>query len=539
MVKFSNLINNKNLIPQNKINEKSAFTIKNFDKSIKLDLNPIDKIYIEPKDSRNKQYFEQEILTDDFDFNEIMQNYQFEFKTDDDQIKKTDDDYYQFKNKYNKDYEIFDEVQNLSESESNSLLKDYNFSNKITKKLYNLEAVIDMDYIEDVKDKNTNYQFIDEKISYTDVKIIDISTDSKKRPINSVKFLDNSIIASYGYGSDPKAYENTGIVCIYDLNIKYQAKAILEANSTITSLATDPDDSNSLYGGLYSGQLVKWDLRAKKTPVLSTKLTDLKYGDKFFLSPITAVEVTKYQNQNYLVSCGSDGRICQFNIKDFRFIISPDYVHDAVQHATAFAIPNTEMSSFAISSLFENIHIGEWKAKSNMRSSEPKVLGRNAGNVTCLDYVQPQSRNFDDDINYCMLSCASDGMVKLWNQNWSSSPLLTYEVCEDFLTNVKWLPMNSCMFMTADSQGSLYYYNLEYSLEDYQYMDTISDSNQIITDLCVHTGLGVNNFAVGDYVGNLYYCKSNKECDKNTDKFKQTIRILRDELNLLKDFSNN
>jgi hypothetical protein len=44
MTKFSNLINNKNLIPSNKNSEKSSFTIKNFDKSIKLDLNPIEKV---------------------------------------------------------------------------------------------------------------------------------------------------------------------------------------------------------------------------------------------------------------------------------------------------------------------------------------------------------------------------------------------------------------------------------------------------------------------------------------------------------------
>lgn len=72
----------------------------------------------------------------------------------------------------------------------------------------------------------------------------------------------------------------------------------------------------------------------------------------------------------------------------------------------------------------------------------------------------------DDDINYCMLSSSTDGCVKLWNQNYSHSPLLTYEVGEDALSCVRWLPVNSCMFMAADAQGSLYYYNLEYSLED-------------------------------------------------------------------------
>jgi len=59
-------------------------------------------------------------------------------------------------------------VHNLSESEANILLKDYNFSNKITKKLYNLEAVIDTEIIEETNKKsivkNKNMQFIDEKI---------------------------------------------------------------------------------------------------------------------------------------------------------------------------------------------------------------------------------------------------------------------------------------------------------------------------------------------------------------------------------------
>lgn len=34
-------------------------------------------------------------------------------------------------------------------------------------------------------------------------------------------------------------------------------------------------------------------------------------------------------------------------------------------------------------------------------------------------------------------------------------------------------------------------------------MDCISDGNQIITDICVHSGMGVNNYAAGDYLGNL------------------------------------
>jgi len=60
-------------------------------------------------------------------------------------------------------------------------------------------------------------------------------------------------------------------------------------------------------------------------------------------------------------------------------------MHEAVQHSTAFAIPKTEMSSFAIASLFDSITIGDWKAKANNRTAEPKILQKMSGNLTCMD----------------------------------------------------------------------------------------------------------------------------------------------------------
>lgn len=60
-------------------------------------------------------------------------------------------------------------------------------------------------------------------------------------------------------------------------------------------------------------------------------------------------------------------------------------MHDAVQNSTAFAVPKTEMSSFAIASLFDSITIGDWKAKANSRTTEPKILQRMSGNLTCMD----------------------------------------------------------------------------------------------------------------------------------------------------------
>jgi len=51
----------------------------------------------------------------------------------------------------------------------------------------------------------------------------------------------------------------------------------LFANSLISSIVYDPNDINIIYGGLSNGQVVKWDVREKKYPILSTKINETKH----------------------------------------------------------------------------------------------------------------------------------------------------------------------------------------------------------------------------------------------------------------------
>lgn len=44
--------------------------------------------------------------------------------------------------------------------------------------------------------------------------------------------------------------------------------------------------------------------------------------------------------------------------------------------------------------------------------------------------------------------------------------------------------------------------------------------------------------SVGDFAGKMQLCKVKKEEVKNDDKFKQTIRFLKEEMLLMKEFNN-
>ena len=63
-----------------------------------------------------------------------------------------------------------------------------------------------------------------------------------------------------------------------------------------------------IIGGLYSGQVALWDLRAKSVPVLRSGLTSGGHAH-----PIYSVAVVGTQNSHNIISVSTDGRLCVWN----------------------------------------------------------------------------------------------------------------------------------------------------------------------------------------------------------------------------------
>lgn len=63
------------------------------------------------------------------------------------------------------------------------------------------------------------------------------------------------------------------------------------------------------------------------------------------------------------------------------------------------------------------------------------------------------------------LSCSADWTVNLWSKTFSDSPLLTFDVNEDYVYDAKWHPTNPSLFSTVDGTGMLDFWDLNKDTE--------------------------------------------------------------------------
>lgn len=103
----------------------------------------------------------------------------------------------------------------------------------------------------------------------------------------------------------------------------------LSTHSPVLSLMFDPDDTNLLFGGTYSGQVVVWDVRASSNlPVRRTALGGTH------THPVYSLASRRDTHNSWsLVTASSDGLLCEF---DSRNLLEPTQ-----RMPLSFSQPNT------------------------------------------------------------------------------------------------------------------------------------------------------------------------------------------------------
>lgn len=79
----------------------------------------------------------------------------------------------------------------------------------------------------------------------------------------------------------------------------------MNSKSRITSSSFDTFQSSCVYGGLDSGQLVMWDVRTNRLPVVK-----VNSSLRTHCSPIYCLKMIGSRNSNNLVTLSNDGRMC-------------------------------------------------------------------------------------------------------------------------------------------------------------------------------------------------------------------------------------
>eukprot|EP00741_Cyanophora_paradoxa_P014982 tig00020830_g14455.t1 len=263
------------------------------------------------------------------------------------------------------------------------------------------------------------------------------------------------LAAAYGSRADALTSEPDGLVLVWSTANRLQPEYVFTAASPVTSMSFHRYAGSQIIGGLYSGQIVLWDLRTKNAPVLKTP----RSGDGH-THPIYAMQVVGTQNAHNLITASTDGRVCSWSLS---MLSQPQEVlelKDKKQNrtelpVTALAFQEGDVNSFLVgtesASLFRVYRYG----------SKQGVADEFKGHAGPVTAVHPHPAvGGQDHLSHLLLSSSTDWTVKLWSAKGAGTPLHTFEDLGDYVFDVQWSPTHPSAFATADGTGALSLWDL-------------------------------------------------------------------------------
>lgn len=278
------------------------------------------------------------------------------------------------------------------------------------------------------------------------------------------------LLASYSLAGREALGEPQGTLKVWSLSLRHRPEFSLYCQSTVTSAVFNQFDHNLVLGGLYSGRLVVWDLRAKSTPIQRTPMVAEAHSQ-----PISTLQVIGSQNANNVVSLSSDGKICVWSTSMLSQPTSSIEVKQKTKDMACLTLvfPDNETNAFYVGMEDGSIVYSQLLAAKTVDSAVD-TLDAHTGPITSLDMHKVGDNLYSEGTGNYMLSSSVDWTVKLWNPKLSRNPLLSFENYEDYVYDVKWSPTNPGLFAVSDGDGNLDMWNLTTSVERPELRETVA-----------------------------------------------------------------
>ena len=289
-------------------------------------------------------------------------------------------------------------------------------------------------------------------------------TYSYDKSVSSVKWsprYNELLLTSYISVSRSVSSELRGLICLWSLTLKSRPEYVLTCQSSVTASTFNKFDHNLVVAGTYSGQIVVWDLRTKAHPVQRTPLMAESHTH-----PVYCVSIIGSQHANNIVSASNDGKICVWSLNMFGSPTSSFELKSRVKDigCTCMAFPDNETNIFYVGAEDGSIFQTQLHGSKLMDGSTETYEGH-FGPITGLD-IHPVGENiFTDVTGNLLLSSSVDWSVKLWNPKTSKSPVLAFDIYEDYVFDVKWSPVHPSVFAVAEGTGVVDIWNLNKDIE--------------------------------------------------------------------------
>ncbi|ODV91616.1 hypothetical protein CANCADRAFT_29990 [Tortispora caseinolytica NRRL Y-17796] len=187
----------------------------------------------------------------------------------------------------------------------------------------------------------------------------------------------------------------------------------LTAPSEILTAKFSPTRSNIIVGGLYSGRVCLWDLRASHNPVLSSTSTSNAH-----FHPVYSLEFIGETTYSIL-TCSTDGTVCTW--ADDRLdkpletlsLSAPSWSRLADIAPTTMAVPSADQSFFVVGTEDGSVfpcnrrNAGGFKAGIDPRVSYKSHYAP----ITSMDFYHEKSYS---EIKSLLLTTSMDWSIKMW-----------------------------------------------------------------------------------------------------------------------------
>lgn len=296
------------------------------------------------------------------------------------------------------------------------------------------------------------------------VKRFETYTDKKwteNRPVMDVRTstkFNELFLGGYGQRSDAGIRDPDGCVVVWSLPMTKRPEYVFTCQSAVCTALFDKYQPNVIIGGVFTGSILVWDMRAKMSPVQRTPLSS-----KGHQHPVYSVELVGTQHANNLVSVDMDGRLCLWSRT---MMVHPTETLD-------FKKGNRDMSPMSIgfaegetNVLFGGTEDG-CLFQAHIHGSKKGItdhIEAHMGPITGVHWhgaTEGQPIDFTD----LLLTSSFDWTIKLWSPKAQSTPIHSFEVSEDVVCDAKWHPSHPAVFASVDGEGNLDMWDMNQDIE--------------------------------------------------------------------------
>lgn len=287
--------------------------------------------------------------------------------------------------------------------------------------------------------------------------------------------------------------EPDGMVLVWNTQMRERPEYVFECQSAVLSCCFSPWQPNIIIGGTYSGQIVLWDNRAKRTPVQRSALTANTHTH-----PVYSLDVVGSQNAHNLVTISTDGRMCTWNLDMLSEPQESVELQGAGQKAvaaTCLSFPQGDFNSFAVGSEEGAIYGAVRHAARAGQVGE--VFEGHSGPVTAIDFHKAGTGEY----SHLFLSASTDWTVKLWSLR-AKKPIYSFEDASDYVYDVQWSTIHPSLFVSADGNGELDFWNPNSDTEAPVLSVTVGEGKQSVNR--IRWSRNGHQLAAGDASGHVF-----------------------------------